>query len=667
MNDRMERINRSILYASFGFIMGIAAPLVWVLIRLVLFHNPDQPMLQQIFADITRDAANMALYAYMGFGTALTMSTLGFMIGRSTDELYKRSGELDSLHRQVAAQKETFENRYEVLDTNIKHIHQISSMIQKSLDVQEVLSLCSKALHDILGYERVNILMADDTRSYLYFYSSTGFSSDDDKSDLTGVKLPLDKRGGVIFKCFSEKNFYLIDDIRKYPTDFQVQPPYTSVRQIRSRSFMLCPVVVKGESIGLFGIDNKISKRALNESDIDTLKLFADQVALAITRINLLRAIDTLTRELENTFSDLLRKRESYSHNLNNIISAMDSLADNTVHISSASESVMASVDETSTAVAEISIAIEHVSRNLDSLSEAVDKSVSAMEEISMSLKNVEENTSFSHELSSQVKDQADKGRSVVEETISALAEIQNSVDLSYQGIKRLSDNSSRIDSIVDVINAITKRTNLLALNASIIAAQAGEYGKSFGVVADEIRNLSLQTGQSTGEITGIIDEIMNESQVAANSVTATKELVQMGVRLGEETGNALQVILDSAQRAMEMTEKIKASTGEQTMSARLVTQSIEDVSSMTAQIFKASKEQSNATRSILSAIDSIKDITHEMVGATGRQAEDGAEIKKSVDNFGGMVTSFFDDLEKRKELSERVMDELEVMKEKSA
>ncbi len=65
--------------------------------------------------------------------------------------MYERAGELDSLRGQVAAQKETFGNRYEVLDTNIKHIHQISSMIQKSLSVQEVLSLCSKALHDIFG------------------------------------------------------------------------------------------------------------------------------------------------------------------------------------------------------------------------------------------------------------------------------------------------------------------------------------------------------------------------------------------------------------------------------------------------------------------------------------------------------------------------------------
>jgi len=660
MKDRMERINRSILYASFGFIMGIAAPLIWILIRLVLFINPDQPFLAQILSDITKDAANMALYSYMGFGTAVSMSSLGFIIGRSTDELYKRSGELDSLHHDVASQKEIFEERFKLLDNNIKSFHQISSRLQISLDVKEVLSLCSEGLHDILEYEQVNILLADDSRSHLYFFSSIGVDGFDAKS----VTLPLDNRIGIIFKSFNEKKMYLIDDIAKYPADYRVQPPFDSIKPIRSKSFMLCPIVVKGESIGLFGIDNKFTKRRLNESDLDTLKLFADQVASAITRINLLHAIDTLTGELGNTFSDLLRKRESYSHNLNNIISAVDSLADNTVHISSASESVMASVEETGSAAGEISIAIDQVSRNLDSLSEAVDKSVSAMEEINMSLKNVEQNTSFSHEVSSHVKEQADKGMSVVEETISALAEIQNSVDLSYQGIKRLSENSNRIDSIVNVIDAITKRTNLLALNAAIIAAQAGEYGKSFGVVADEIRNLSLQTGQSTGEITRIIDEIMNESQVAASNVTTTKELVQKGVKMGEETGKALQVILDSAQQAMEMTEKIKTATGEQTMSARLVTQSIEDVSSMTAQIFKASKEQSKATRSILSAIESIKDLTHEMVGATGRQAEDGAEIKKSVDNFGVMVTTFFDDLEKRKELSETVMDEMEVMKE---
>jgi methyl-accepting chemotaxis protein len=252
----------------------------------------------------------------------------------------------------------------------------------------------------------------------------------------------------------------------------------------------------------------------------------------------------------------------------------------------------------------------------------------------------------------------------VVQETIDSLAAIQKSVDLSYHGIKRLSDNSSRIEGIVNVINDITKRTNLLALNASIIAAQAGEYGKSFGVVADEIRNLSLQTGQSTGEITGIIEEIMGESRAAAENVSSTKDLVQRGVNLGQETGAALQVILDSSFRAMEMTEEIKTAAQEQAKSVNLVTQSIEDVSTMTSQIFNASKEQAKATKNIGRAIDSIKEMTEEMVGATGRQVNDGAEIRKSVDAVGGMVMGIFDDMEKRREESSSVMKELELMRE---
>jgi methyl-accepting chemotaxis protein len=523
-----------------------------------------------------------------------------------------------------------------------------------------VLALCAEGLHEILGYERVNILMADSTRTHLYFVAATGTEGFRPE----GVTLPLDERTGVIFKSFSEQKLFLVEDMSSYPAGFQVQPPYNNIRPIRSRSFVLCPIIVKGESVGLFGIDNKFTHRTLNDTDVDTVKLFADQAASAMTRINLLSAIDTLTQELGKTFSDLLKNRESYSRYVLSLKNSVESLSDNTASIATASESVMASVDDTGSAVNQISVAIEEVTKNLDSLSETVGKSASAMEEINSSLKNVEQSTVFSHDVSSQVKTEADKSMSVVEETIDALEEIRSMVDLTYNGIKVLSDNSSRIDAIVGVINDITKRTNLLALNASIIAAQAGEYGKSFGVVADEIRNLSIQTGQSTGEITGIIEDISSESRSAAENVAKVREKVLKGVNLGRETGEALQVIRTSAQRAMEVTERIKIATLEQSKGVQLVTMSIEDVSSMTSQIFKASKEQSAATKSIARALDTIKEMTHEMVQATGRQVEDGSEITRAVDEVGHMVLGIFGDLEKRKEDSGTVVNELELMRE---
>ncbi|AJE03320.1 methyl-accepting chemotaxis protein [Geobacter pickeringii] len=651
--------NRSSLYGILGCAMGIGAPVAWTVIRLIFFSDPDQPFLSQIFGDVFKNGYNLALYSYMGIGTATVLAVVGYYIGKTNDELHARAVELDGLHQEVASQKEVFENRYRVLDSNIKNFHQISSKIQRSIDVDEVLRLCADGLHDVLGYERVNILMADEARTSLSFVASIGTAG----FNPSGVTLPLDLRSGVIFKCFNDRQLFMIDDIGVYPSDFKLQPPYDAIKALRSSSFVVCPIVVKGEAIGLFGIDNCLSKRSLNDTDVDTIKLFADQAASAIVRINLLKAIGALTSELETTFADLLKNRDHYSRYVINLQDAVNSVADGTAHIASGAESVLTSVDETSSAVSNIYVSIEQVSRNLDYLSESIDKSASAMEELNSTIKNVEQSAAISHEVSSKVKSEADRGRTVVDETIRALAEIQNSVELSFEGMKRLTENSGRIESIVGVINDITKRTNLLALNASIIAAQAGEYGKSFGVVADEIRNLSLQTGQSTGEITNIIEEIMNESRHAAENISASKDRVRRGVELGGVMGQSLEVIHGSSVRSMDMTREIKTATEEQARSVQLVTHSIENVSSMSSQIFKASKEQSDAAMSIVRSIDAIKEMTQEMVKATVKQVEDGSEIKKSVEAVGQMVTRIFEDMEVRREESSEVVKELEMMK----
>jgi methyl-accepting chemotaxis protein len=261
------------------------------------------------------------------------------------------------------------------------------------------------------------------------------------------------------------------------------------------------------------------------------------------------------------------------------------------------------------------------------------------------------------------VQSQTEEGRIAVGETIDALAEIQNSVEESYAGINRLAENSTRIEDIVKVINDITKRTNLLALNASIIAAQAGEYGKGFGVVADEIRNLSLQTGYSTGEITGIIEQIMGETRRAADTITGTKGLVNRGVELGHVMGKTLQGIYDRSICSMEMTQEIKQATEEQSMGVQMVAKSMEDISSMTSQIFNASKDQAKATRSIARSVETVKDMAHEMAQSTARQVEDGRQIKGTVEAVSEMVSEMFNNIEARRAQSSEVVQQLESMK----
>jgi len=654
----VRNIRRKFKYAILGVILGVGAPITWLLIKVLFFAGTNETFFRQIYLELTSSAMNIFLYLFMGFGTSAVMGSLGFFIGKSSDELNERAVELDLLHQEVNAQKELFENRYKVLDNNIKNFHLISSRIQKSMDLPEVLTLCAEGLHDILGYERVNIFMVDELKENLRFVISTGA-----EEDVKGVSIPLDQRSGIIFKCYAEKKLFIVDDIARFPEEFHLKPPCNAIKAIRSNNFIICPLVVKGETIGIFGIDNKYSKRALNDTDVDTIRLFVDQAASAVTRINLLRAINSLTTELEKSFTEILHRREDYSSNIETLEGAVVSMSSNTKDIASAAEGVLTSVDETSSAVEQIYVAIDNVSKSLDALTESTYKSAAAMEQISASLKNIEESAAVSHKISRQVKIQADEGRTVVNETTDSLTEIQKAVDFSHSGIMRLSDNSTRIDGIINVINEITKRTNLLALNASIIAAQAGEYGRSFGVVADEIRNLSLQTGQSTGEITSIIEEILKESRDAAENISQTRHLVQKGVLLGRNTGESLHTIIASANQSLEMTEEIMLATREQAQGVDLVTRSIEDVSSMTAKIFNVSKEQSSATRSIAEEIVSIRKMAQEMAHATSRQVRGSRDIRSSVDGVAMMVHDIFRDLESRKQESATVVKELEVMR----
>ena len=651
--------NRTLLYTVGGFSLGFGAPLAWSVIRLFLFREAGLSLWAQLLADLTQDSQSMALFAYMGFGTAMVLSLLGFYVGRAGDELSARASELDGLNRQIATQKELFENRYKVLDNNIKNFHQISSRIQRSIDVRELLQLCAEGLHDILGYERVNILMVSEDRLTLRFVAATGTDDFDPK----GVTLPLDSRSGVIYKCLAEKKHYLIDDISRYGYDYNLQPPYDSIKPLRSRSFVICPIVVKGESVGLFGIDNRFSHRSLNDTDVDTIRLFADQAASALTKINLIGAMDTLTVELENSFADLLKNRESYAMTLERLQQSVRIVAEGTVHIVAAAGGVMNSVDETGREVTGISAAVDQVTHSLELLSRTVTTSASAIEEINLSIRTVELHAAESHERSSQVKAQADQGWVVAGEVIDALDAIHRAVELSHEEITALCEKSGRIDGIISVISEVTKRTNLLALNASIIAAQAGEQGAGFGVVAEEIRNLSQKSGSSTREITAIIEQVRTESRQAAEQMAVTKELVHRGVASGRLMAAALKMIHTRSEESMEMTREIRNATRDEAKSVQFVIRSMEEVSAMTGRIAESSREQNASLKRIVQVMAAIKGLSLEMVRSSNRQAEGGSDISRSLESVSAMLREMLETMEQRREQSSHVVSELELLR----
>jgi len=652
------RIGRARMYALVGFCLGVSAPIGWLLLRLVFFWQSGAGALAQLEQEVFRSGQQVALYAYMGLGTALVLAIFGFLIGRAWQQLHDRAERLDALRQTVEEQKFDFERRFRTLNSGIKNFHSINTHIQKTDDPREVLKLAADGLHNILGYDRVNILMVDGERQVLRLVASHGTEGEFEESTF-----PLDERLGVIFKAVSEQRLFLVEDMRQMPEDFHLAVDFSSHPVLRSRAFIVCPIVVHDEVVGLFGVDNKRSRGQLDETDVDTVKLFADQVAMTLTKLNLLEAVASLTRELEHTFSEMLQYRSEHVRLDGALKDASHSTGDAIREISGAANVVQEAVDETRSAAGEISTSIQQVSENISTLQAFMDNAVASMTEIAATIKAVEESAVKAETMTEGVQEKAVGGVDRVDRTICSLQGIAEAVDTAYSGIERLSSIGEEVGGITTVINEITQKTNLLALNAAIIAAQAGEHGRSFAVVADEVGSLARETAQSTEAISVLIGDIQQATREAVGNIAATRSLVHEGLGHGEELENALQLIMHGTEQTTVMSRDIRRATYEVARSAESINRAVVELGEMATQISHASKEQANGTRCIVHAIEEVKQMADDMVAATDRQRSNMDDIDRSVDLVSGMARRIFVEREERQQGSRDVLEKLEVLK----
>ncbi|TYO99698.1 methyl-accepting chemotaxis sensory transducer with GAF sensor [Geothermobacter ehrlichii] len=640
-----------------GFFLGFLAPVGWLVLRLVFFRQAGQSLFEQIVGEVAGSSPQVALYVYMGLGTALVFALFGYLIGRAWQQLHERAKRLDSLNATMEAQRDEFEERFNALNSNIKNFHAINTLIQKSGSVNEVIRLAADGLYNILGYDRVNIWMLDADRKNLVLAISKGTGYEGELS------LPLDERLGVIYKAVLEGRPFRVDDMRKMPADYRLAEEYTGHEPIRSRSFILCPIRVHDRVVGLFGVDNKRKKAQLDDTDVDTVRLFADQVAMTLTKIDLLRAVDSLTRELERTFGELLGYREDYVAINRQLKEAGQGNADTIREISGSAEVVREAVEETRSAAGEISVTIAQVSENINSLHEFIDSSVASITEMAATLKSVEENAVQSQTMIEGVQERAQDGVRRVEETIAAMERIRQAVETATADIARLSGISDEVGGITMVIGEIAKKTNLLALNAAIIAAQAGEHGSSFAVVADEVGALAREAGESTEAIARLVGEIRAATGDVVRNIETTRDMVDKGISTGVELEGSLQQMVEQADNSTGMSREIRKATNEVAKSAEAINTSVIRLGEMAAQISHASKEQTRGIRSIVHAIEEIKTMTDDMVAATERQQVNMRNIDTAVDRVGRMASRIFRELDSRQQGSQEVIEKLEVVR----
>ena len=202
-----------------------------------------------------------------------------------------------------------------------------------------------------------------------------------------------------------------------------------------------------------------------------------------------------------------------------------------------------------------------------------------AITQMSASINEVAQNTEQGSVAAEQANKEAENGVKVVQDTIVAINTLAENIDKAAAGTNTLKENSNAITGILDVIRSIAEQTNLLALNAAIEAARAGEQGRGFAVVADEVRTLAGRTQNATVEIQQMIELIQSGIGEVANAMTSSQSHASNAVEHSQQSGKVLSSITDAVNDITDMSSQISASVEEQSVVAEQVSKSIINIS----------------------------------------------------------------------------------------
>lgn len=265
-------------------------------------------------------------------------------------------------------------------------------------------------------------------------------------------------------------------------------------------------------------------------------------------------------------------------------------------------------VADASSALADNTIKVAHSSQQQ---SEAASSTAAAVQEVTVSINLVADRARDTENASAGAYDLSQNGERVIEQASGKITLIADSVNTLSRGIASLGERSNEISGIVQVIKEISDQTNLLALNAAIEAARAGEQGRGFAVVADEVRKLSERTGKATLQIAAMIDAFKQEIDAAITSMAEGQIHVNEGVELVERARDALDKIKDSSHQTVEMTREINAATKEQSMASNEIARNVETIAQMTEQNYTVINVVASEAATLEHMSSSLQNLTH--------------------------------------------------------
>ncbi|MEF3696681.1 methyl-accepting chemotaxis protein [Desulfolutivibrio sp.] len=297
--------------------------------------------------------------------------------------------------------------------------------------------------------------------------------------------------------------------------------------------------------------------------------------------------------------------------------------AENALHegMLAAAEKLEGIVDRVTTSSEEISAQIDEINRGTELQKERMGETATAMEEMNATVMEVAKNAGQASDSAEKAKGKATEGSRVVEEAISAITEVRRMSLAMNANLADLGRQAESIGQVMNVINDIADQTNLLALNAAIEAARAGEAGRGFAVVADEVRKLAEKTMGATKEVGANIRSIQASTRKNIEDMNQVGSMVEKATELSTTSGQSLSEIVSFSDESSSQVQSIASAAEEQSAASEEINRSIEEVNRVAMETADSMEQSAHAVNELAGMAGELRRLIEELKGDTGGEA----------------------------------------------
>jgi methyl-accepting chemotaxis protein len=410
---------------------------------------------------------------------------------------------------------------------------------------------------------------------------------------------------------------------------------YTAYAPVPGLSWTLCITVPAAE------VTDRLHVMFIMTVAVIVIMLTIAAIAVAITTRRIVGPLSSMVRYVEEVAAgDLSERNQTFNSrdeirqlanamvkmrgNLNELIKRVKGATD---QLAVSSEQLTASAEQSAQAANQVAEVISGVAIGAAKQLKAVDETAFVFGQMSVTIQQIATNASTVANTSAQSADTAQEGSKVVEKAISKMEDLERTVSLSSKVVTKLGERSKEIGQIVHTISCIAGQTNLLALNAAIEAARAGEQGRGFAVVADEVRKLAEQSQEAAKQIARLITDIQHDTNSAVMAMSDGSREVRLGAEVVNKAGRTFQEISNSINVVSSQTREISAAIEQMVIGSQKVMAAVNEIDTI-------SKETASKSQTVSAATEEQTATMEEIASASQALSKMAEELQMVIHKF---------------------------------